>query len=286
MSARVCAVVVDWNGTAFTRDCLRALEQVRFDGTLDVVVVDNGSDDPSAVAALAAPPHVRVVRLPRNVGFGAGSNAGIRIGLDAGADWIWLLNNDAEPEPGALHAMLLAGEADATIGAVGCILDETAPGGPRTAVHGGGAVSFVSGLARHHEHAVPIERVDYLCAASLLLRRAALERAGVFDERFFLYWEDVDLCFRLRAAGFRIAVAGDAVVRHRAHASQALASEGWDRHFTRSSVLFFRKHAGAGRPSALPIAVGSLGRLVKRLAAGRIGNARAVWDGLRLGCAE
>ena len=113
MSARVCAVVVDWNGAAWTRACLRALAQVRFDGTLDVVVVDNGSDDPSALADVVAQPHVRVVRLPRNVGFGAGSNAGIRVGLEEGADWIWLLNNDAEPEPGALHAMLVAGEARA-----------------------------------------------------------------------------------------------------------------------------------------------------------------------------
>lgn len=282
MSVRVCAVVVDWNGAPYTRACLHALEQVRCDGTLDVVVVDNGSDDPSALTTIAAPPRVRVVRLPRNVGFGAGSNAGIRMALDAGADWIWLLNNDAEPEPGALAAMLAAAEADATIGAVGCILDESPPGGPRTLVYGGGRVSFASGLAHHHERPVPIDRVDYLCAASVLLRRAAVERAGVFDERFFLYWEDVDLCFRLRAAGFRIAVADAAVVRHRAHASQALASEGWDRHFTRSSALFFRKHA---RSAALPIAVGTIGRLVKRLAAGRIGNARAVWDGFRLGCA-
>lgn len=282
MSVRTTAVVVDWNGAALTRACLRALEHVRHDGALDVVVVDNGSDDPSAIAALATPAHVRVLRLPRNVGFGAGSNAGIRVAFESGTDWIWLLNNDAEPEPAALDAMLAEGQADAAIGAVGCTLDESAPGGPRTLVHGGGRVSFASGLPRHHHSPVPIERVDYLCAASMLVRRAALERAGMFDERFFLYWEDVDLCFRLRAAGFRLAVARDAVVRHRAHASQALASPGWDRHFTRSSALFFRKHATF---AALPIAVGTAGRLVKRLAAGRLENARAVRDGLRLGCA-
>lgn len=281
MSVRTTAVVVDWNGASLTRTCLRALERVRHDGALDVVVVDNGSDDPSAIAALATPPQARVLRLPHNVGFGAGSNAGIRVALAGDADWIWLLNNDAEPEPAALDAMLAAGEADAAIAAVGCTLDESARGGPRTLVHGGGRVSFASGLPRHHHSPVPIERVDYLCAASMLVRRAALEHAGMFDERFFLYWEDVDLCFRLRAAGFRLAVAQDAVVRHVAHASQALASPGWDRHFTRSAALFFRKHA---RFPALPIAVGTAGRLVKRLFAGRAENARAVWDGLRLGC--
>ena len=280
MSARVAAVIVDWNGADLTRACLRALGDVRHDGTLDVVLVDNGSDDPAEVAGLADPPRVRVVRLPRNVGFGAGSNAGIRAALDSGAEWIWLLNNDAEPEPGALAAMLAEGASDPAIGAVGCILDESVPGGPRTLVYGGGSVHFASGLPRHHETPVPIERVDYLCAASLLVRTGALARIGLFDERFFLYWEDADLCFRLRAAGFRLAVAARAVVRHRAHATQTLASPGWDRHFTRSAVLFFRKHAT--RP-ALPIAVSTAGRLVKRLAAGRLANARAVLDGLRLG---
>lgn len=280
MSARVAAVVVDWNGAELTRTCLRALGDVRHDGPLDVVLVDNGSADPAALAALADPPRVRVVRLPRNAGFGAGSNAGIRAALDAGAEWIWLLNNDAEPEPGALAAMLAEGGADPMIGAVGSILDESVPGGSRTLVYGGGRVGFASGLPRHHESPVPIERIDYLCAASLLVRVDALARIGLFDERFFLYWEDADLCFRLRDAGFRLAVAARATVRHRAHATQALASPGWDRHFTRSAVLFFRKHAA--RP-ALPIAVSTTGRLVKRLAAGRWANARAVLEGLRLG---
>ena len=280
MSARVTAVVVDWNGVGLTRACLQALAEVQHDGPLDVVLVDNGSDDATALEALAAPSRVRVVRLPRNVGFGAGSNAGIRVALAAGADWIWLLNNDAAPEPGALAAMLAEGTTDAAIGAVGCILDESTPGGPRTLVYGGGRVDFATGLPRHHATRAPIERVDYLCAASVLVRRAALEQVGLFDERFFLYWEDADLCFRLRGAGFRLAVAERAVVRHRAHATQALASPGWDRHFTRSSVLFFRKHAAF---PALPIAVSAAGRLVKRVVAGRFANARAVLEGLRLG---
>jgi GT2 family glycosyltransferase len=280
-TTKVTAVVVDWNGAAHSRACLQALDAIRSDAALDVLLIDNGSDDASALAALASSPRVRVLRLSSNLGFGAGSNVGIRAALDAGVDWVWLLNNDAAPEPGALAAMLAAGRRDATIGAVGCVLDEGTPGAP-SLVYGGGRVRFAAGVARHHARPVPIARLDYLCAASMLVRRTALEHAGLFDERFFLYWEDVDLCVRLRGAGFRLAVADDARVRHRAHASQALASPGWDRHFTRSSVLFFRKHATL---PLLPIALSAAGRIVKRLAAGRLANARAVWDGLRLGYA-
>jgi GT2 family glycosyltransferase len=281
VSVKVTAVVVDWNGAALTRACLGALAGVRHDGALDVVLVDNGSDDPTALAALADPPRVRVLRLAHNVGFGAGCNAGIRVALDGAADWIWLVNNDAAPEPGALAAMLAHGATDPTIGAVGCVIDESPDGGPARRVYGGGDVSFVSGLPRHRHAPHADAPVDYLCAASVLVRRQALARTGLFDERFFLYWEDVDLSFRLRSAGFRLAVASDAVVHHRAHASLDARSPAYDRHFTRSSVLFFRKHAAAPR---WPIAVSAAGRLVKRLAAGRPANARAVWDGVRLGC--
>jgi len=279
---RVTAIVVDWNGAEHTRRCLRALDAVRNEGALDVVLIDNGSDDPAALAALADPPRVRVLRLQQNLGFGGGSNAGIAEALDGDARWVWLLNNDAEPAPGALAAMLAAGAGDATVGAVGCVLDEasSAGHGRPALVYGGGRIGFTSGLPRQHATPVSAERLDYLCAASMLVRRRALELVGGFDERFFLYWEDVDLGFRLRATGFRLVVAAQAVVRHRAHASQALASVGWDRHFTRSTVLFFRKHAA--RP-ALPIAISTAGRLVKRLATGRGANARAVWEGLRLG---
>jgi GT2 family glycosyltransferase len=282
MSARpqVTAVVVDWNGATFTRACVVALAAIR-EPALQTIVVDNGSADPDALRALEAPPAVRVLRLARNLGFAGGSNAGIRVACAEGADWIWLLNNDAEPHPDALSAMVTAGESDPRVGAVGCVLDEGGAGGPAT-IHGGGRVSFWSGLPRHHARRVPIAHVDYLRGASLLVRRRALAATGLLDEGFFLYWEDADLCFRLRAHGFALAVCEDAVVRHAGHGSLAFRSPEWDRHFTCSSVRFFRRHAAL---PAWPIAVSAGGRLVRRLAVGRWANARAVWDGLRAGIA-
>lgn len=278
---RVTAVVVDWNGASHTRACLRALAGVRYPG-LRTVVVDNGSADPDALCNLASPPTVRVLRVERNLGFAGGSNAGIRLACEDDAAWIWLLNNDAEPHEGALDAMVATGESDPRIGAVGCVLDEGSDAGPAT-VFGGGRVSFWSGLPRHHAQPVASERIDYLRGASLLLRRAALDAVGLLDEGFFLYWEDADLCYRLRAKGFALAVCADAVVRHAGHGSLAFRSPAWDRHFTCSSVRFFRRHATF---PAWPIAVSAGGRLLRRLVTGRWANARAVWQGLRTGPAD
>ena len=105
--------------------------------------------------------------------------------------------------------------------------------------------------------------------ASVLLRCSALRAVGPLDEGFFLYWEDVDLSFRLRRAGWHITVAGDAVVEHPGHASLRFQSPEWDYHYTASSVRFFRRHAAL---PLLPIAASAGGRLVKRALRGRWGN--------------
>jgi GT2 family glycosyltransferase len=222
---------------------------------------------------------VRIIRSERNLGFAGGSNLGIRLAHEHAADYVWLLNNDATPERDALAAMLAIAEKDARIGAVGCVLLEEERGRP-IRIFGGGAVSFWSGLPRHHARAVPVDRVEYLRGASVLLKRAALDAVGRLDEGFFLYWEDTDLSFRLRAAGWHLAVADGAIVHHRGNGSCAMRSPEWDFHFTASAAFFFRRHA----PVPLwPIAVSTSGRMVKRVVRGEWGNARAVWRGFRAG---
>lgn len=277
---RVFAVVVDWNGAERTAACLRALAEAN-DPALAIVAVDNGSDAPRLADRIPPSPRVHVLRAERNLGFSGGANLGIRFARENAADYVWLVNNDAAPEPGALAAMVAAAEADPRIGAVGCLLLERDRGLP-TQVFGGGSVSFWSGLPRHHARAVAPERIDYLRGASVLVRCAALDAVGALDERFFLYWEDTDLSFRLRTAGWRLAVAGGAVVRHEGHGSLAFRSPAWDFHFTASSVLFFRRHA---RVPFWPIAVSAGGRMLNRVVHGHWRNARAVWRGFKTGTA-
>jgi GT2 family glycosyltransferase len=126
--------------------------------------------------------------------------------------------------------------------------------------------------------------MDYVCGASLLVTATALESVGGFDERFFLYWEDTDLSFRLRERGWRLAVAHSSRVVHRRSLSTGFQSPLYDRHFTQSTVLFFKKHF---RFWPLPVLVSCCGRFARRLAKGKTANARAVWkgaqDGLSMG---
>ncbi len=112
MSApHVTAVVLSWNGREHTLACLRSLERVAYE-PFSVLVVDNGSTDGSADAVAAEHPDVTLVRLPENLGFAGGMNAGIRAALDEGADAVVTLNNDMEVDPEFVSPLVEAFDAD------------------------------------------------------------------------------------------------------------------------------------------------------------------------------
>jgi GT2 family glycosyltransferase len=143
---------------------------------------------------------------------------------------------------------------------------------------GGGYVNFCLGRSRYFLGPVPDEKIQFLTGASLLLRRSALESLGLLDEDFFLYWEDADYCFRLRTAGWRLAVAGGSKVWHKETATVGKNSAKLDTEFNRSAARFFHKHAP--RPF-FSVWVGIALRIAKRVLIGDWKRARAVWAGVR-----
>ncbi|MDA8151231.1 MAG: glycosyltransferase [Acidithiobacillus sp.] len=278
----VATILLNWNSAADTLRCLRAVANLRGEQA-QVMVVDNGSEPAdlerlrSGIARWGLA--VELVETGENLGFGGGCNVGIRLALERGAEFVWLLNNDAVPHPDALQTMLRVMEGDAQIGAVGSVIyDLERP--ERVQTWGGGRVWRWAGVARHHRRPVAARRLDYLTAASILLRRDALERTGLFDDdTFFMYWEDADLCFRLRAQGWKLAVAGDAMIWHQRSSSLGHANPLKDYYVTTSSRRFLRRYALRPR---LAMTLGALGRIARRLLRGRWRNVRAIgfalWD--------
>ncbi len=262
---KVVVILVNWNNGNDTIACLDSLSGIDY-RNYSVVVVDNGSTDGSGEQISTAHPEAKLLRIAPNRGFAGGCNPGMRLALDAGAEFVWLLNNDTVVRPDALTRMVELALLRRQLGGIGSVLRYF--GSPeRVQVWGGGRVLRVLGVARHFRRAVAAERLDYVTGASLLLRAEALKDVGLFDERFFLYWEDTDLCFRLREKGWGIAVAEQSSIYHKVGAATGVAGFNkrpprYYRAFNESLVLFFYKHATV---PVIPISISLSGRILKWL---------------------
>lgn len=290
MKSRVVIVTVNWRGARDTADCLRSLAGQAFDDW-SVVVVDNGSGDDSiaqlsqVMAELAdasghnwqllssqqakAPP---TGRLPRytlvdaaaNLGFAAANNVGIALGLAASnaADHFWILNNDVEVDPRAL-AELVARSQTGRYSVVGSLLvyhDD------RSRIQCVGGVRFDSIKVRGEQigqdshwdgHTPPAEPQDisYVAGASMLVPAQAIRQVGAMEEKYFLYYEELDWMARLRQYG-PAAVATRSVVFHKEGASigtssRALRSLRSQYYLSRNLLLVYAKTL----PAKLPLAV-------------------------------
>jgi len=212
---RVAVVIVNYNGGALLHRALEALAAQTLPPAR-VIVVDNASTDGSAVALEERHPRVDVIRLPGNAGFAAANNAGVRAAADC--EWVALVNPDAFAEPDWLERLLAAAREEPGHAFLGSrLLQADAP----ELLDGAGDAYHVSGMAwrRDHgraaaTHGTRRREVFSPCAAAALYRRDAFLDAGGFDERWFAYYEDNDLAFRLRLRGHRCLYVPEAVVHH------------------------------------------------------------------------
>jgi GT2 family glycosyltransferase len=256
----VAVVVVSYNSRD---DVLRCLGSLPAEGRpLEVVVVDNASGDGSAEAVRAAFPRATVIDAGANLGFAAASNRGARASR---AGHLLFLNPDTEVEPGAVDAMaaLLDGRPD--VGVVGpAVLN--ADGTPQVSTGPFLTLAsewrqrrLVKGVARRDPEALRAaarqagseHEPDWVSGACLMVRRSTFEAVGGFDERFFLYEEDVDLCLRVRRAGGRIVFTPAARIRHRLGTAMAREPGRSRIEYERSHLAYYRKHASAASVLAL-----------------------------------
>ncbi len=287
-------VVLNWNGLEDTRALLPTLERCRVpDGwRLHVLVVDNGSSDGSAEAIGREFPGVEVLALPDNRRFAGGCDAGLERTLGQGADAVMLLNNDTEAEPGLCEQLLLALEQDPGAGAAAPLISFQQP--PGVIWYAGGRCTPALGFAAHrglrqrdHGQYRAVEQTGYLTGCCLLATRAAWERVGLLDERYFIYAEDADWCLRARAAGFRLLFVPGARLRHKVSASTGAASPWKIYQRLRANLTLFARHArGAGRLTWLPCFLVQqkvlwLWLLVHGRGAAAGAVPRALWDALR-----
>jgi hypothetical protein len=263
MSADVAAVLVNYNAGSELVLALQSLASDLAGRDWEAVVVDNASVDGSDSFAHAFAPRVRLLRNATNVGFGRAVNQGIAA---CRAPVVLIMNPDCQVHAGAvatLHAQLDAHEACAVVGPRVLDPEGTVQGSAR------GDPDMLTGLfgrtgrlrewfpllpaARRNVvtdaaigNGTPSVVVDWVSGACMLVRRSAFDAVGGFDERYFMYWEDADLCRRLRARGYHVRYVPGATVVHQVGHSSRTARAGSIRAFHDSAYLYYATHVAKG----------------------------------------
>jgi GT2 family glycosyltransferase len=258
MTPDIDVVIVSFNTREDLLGCLGSLDTNPPARLKRTIVVDNASTDGSVQAARSRFPRVEVRALDRNVGFGAANNVALR---EPGSPLVLLLNSDTIVPAGAIDTLAARLDETGAVAAGPRLVDDRG----RPEISFGPMLSPVSELrqktwqwlaraepafarravARHLSR----ERdVDWVTGACLLVRRSAAQAAGCFDERFFMYEEDVDFCAALRARGGRILFTPRAEVVHRRGRSVSRAGSPAAAHYDRSHLAFYLKHQPGWAP--------------------------------------
>jgi len=214
----VVAVVLVYDRWDHLPRCLAALAASSYPN-LRVLVVDNGSAIPPPPEVVARMAGLELIRIPRNLGYAGGNNVGIRRARELGAAQVLLVNDDAYVSPDVVAGLVAAMAADAAVAAAGpLVLYARRPG----VIQSAGGLWDRRRLWNAHRGEEEPDRgqypgildADYVDGCCVLLRASALGEAGLLDEGFFLYFEELELCHRLRGRGFRCVVVPSVRVEH------------------------------------------------------------------------
>ena len=277
-------VVVAYKSSAELTGCLDSIAADTPMGTR-VVVVDNASPDDSATVAGSYPRPPRIAVSAKNLGFGGGCNLGAAC---SEADAVFFLNPDARLKPGATALLVAALEADASLAVVAPrVIDPT--GESRAASAGAEpslrsslghflALGRIPAIGRFFEPAFLADgrvriRPDWVSGAAMLVRKSAYDEVGCFDERIFMYMEDIDLCRRLREKGWTVGYEPDALVEHVMGHSQ---STDQPIRWYRAYHIYIAEHQGAlaARATSFAAAVGLCLRSLAYLRTRPVNSAR------------
>jgi GT2 family glycosyltransferase len=278
-------VILNFNGVRFLDPCLEALRKQEVEGGFEVLLVDNASTDDSVAHIRKYHPWVQLVESTVNLGFAGGNNLGIR---KARGRYLVLLNNDTKVRPGWLRALVAAADADDKVGAVGAKLLFIDPPGT---IQNAGVLMLDDGSGGDRGFREPDtgqydrrEEVFGACGASVLYRREMLRDVGDFDETFFMYYEDTDLSWRMRLAGWKVLYEPAAVVDHVHAGSGGEWSPFFTFHVDRNRLFMILKNA----PSSMVLRTFSSFALISvknalRTLSGRVGRTPAVLAKSNLG---
>lgn len=253
--AAVAVIVTNWNTRGLLAECLTSIDETADAREVETVVVDNGSSDGSPEMVRARFPRARLIANRDNLGFARANNQAIAA---TATPYVLMLNSDARLRPGALQQLLERMAAAPRAGIIGAQL--CSPDGSFQSSHArfpnlGREALILSGIGRavygpwYPSFGPHVDRgpriVEWVSGACMLARRTALDAVGGFDEGYFLYGEEMDLCYALRQAGWQVWYEPGAVADHHGAASSARIPVTMEARLYSGRIRFFRKHYGS-----------------------------------------
>ncbi len=212
---KVIAIVLNFNGKADTKECIDSLLLSTY-SNLEIVIVDNGSRDESVAFFKANYPSIHLIESSDNLGYAGGNNLGIRYALEKKADYIFVLNNDTIVDARAIGEFVDASH----------ILSNHILGGSVYTYHNKDELQHFGGiwLAKKGKFknlpdgkfdTKTSSELDFLTGCALFIPRIVFEKIGLFEQRFFLYYEEIDFCFRARKNGFQLSFVPEPKIWHK-----------------------------------------------------------------------
>ena len=236
MSKQLAIVLVNWNSFELTKDTLESLQKTTYTN-YDCIVVDNGSADGSGDLIESTFPNCIVLKSITNKGFTGGNNIGMDYALQYGYEYIMMLNNDVAVEPNFLEPLIARLDQDASIGAVQPLIYFHHD---RNLIwNAGSSFNPLLGICSTpdynkkdpgHQFKNKSKKIDWITGCAFMMRASVLKKVGLLKEAFFIYYEDVDLSFRIKAAGYQLDYVPSAVIYHIAgmsHKSNKKGKEGF-----------------------------------------------------------
>ncbi|MDP3731034.1 MAG: glycosyltransferase family 2 protein [bacterium] len=258
MSPHVFIIILQYNRSQDTTKCLDSIGKLTYPN-FQTIVVDNASESTEKYNIknhVKSQGNIVVLENEKNLGYAGGNNVGIKYALEHGADYVFILNNDTTVEPDLLSKLVTTTEEDTKVGIVGPAIKE---GDGRVAYYG--KISWLKAELKHvykKSEIHPLEnsraksrgsRVggisdflgpkEYVIGAAMLIKKEVLEKIDGFDEIYFLYFEDADLCLRAQLAGYRLKIAPETTIYHQVSAStSALGKPLILRYHMRNALIF------------------------------------------------
>lgn len=268
---KVSIIILNWNRPDDTLECIESIKSLRVAGyELETIIVDNNSSDNSVrllkelvykTKHSARHYNIHLIENKANLGFAAGNNVGIRYALAGGADYIMVLNNDTLVHPDLIRYFIQMSKDNSKLGAASPKIyfekgfefhknkyKKTELG--NVIWYAGGEIDWANVYGKTRgvdevdvgQYNIP-EKTDFATGTCMFLSRTALEKSGLFNEKYYMYYEDTELSLRIKKAGFDVMYIPGAVVWHKVAQSSAIGGDLNDYFIARNRLLFGMRYA-------------------------------------------